>query len=164
MTGDRWELVGDDAEAMCHDGHLPLDWRSKARALQAHDDKTCALSCFPLSSLPIAHGWEIFAPPESEWWGGTILATTPSPNTPPQGWCWSDTPHEDCCGPEPVDGDTEPCAWADVEGVQCHALDPSADIAKVAANAPPEVKCIVTRHGDEWLCRIVGPVTVVDLR
>lgn len=51
-----WELVHEDA--MVHVGHLPLDWRTKAKALLAYAAKTGdadALDRFPLSGIHAKH-------------------------------------------------------------------------------------------------------------
>jgi hypothetical protein len=159
-----WDLIGEDCEAMVHDGHLPLDWRTKAKALQAHDDKACALDCFPLSGIEVVHGALVKAPP-GEWFesgrGEYYTWNDTPPDETPDGWFWTDVEHTDCAWRE------FPYSAADIPEVVCLGLDswPAGDTIAVAArNAGPEVSCVTPGEGWPWLCRVVRPVTVVVLR
>lgn len=168
-----WDLLGEDYDAMCHEGHLPLDWRTKAKALLAYAaeiGKPDAIEWLPLSNITVDHGVEHWAAPDTEWWGSTYVSCNKAPNPAPEGWHWSEDTHDDC-------GGLGKCPMADSEGVICFGGRAPvvegqmvgdrtlvADLFAAAAAAGPEVRCITTGFGDEWLCRAIGPVTVVSFQ
>lgn len=162
-----WDLLGEDYDAMFCGELLPLTWRTKAKALLAYAaeiGKPDALEWLPLSRITVAHGVVHWAPPESEWWGGEYVSCDKAPTPAPHGWYWSEQVHEQC---------------GDFGGIQCVSHDlpdavclvgttpfkpTTADLFRAARAAGPEIHCITTGGGDEWLCRVIGPATVVSFQ
>ncbi len=157
-----WDLVGEDYDAIAHHGHLPLDWHTKAKALLGCDlGRFEAAEWLPLSKMQVVHGWLVKAPP-GEWWGSDYYTWTDKlPADEPDGWRWTDEDHQECAG------SGYPCSYLDEPGVLCLGFDswPADDsIAVAARDAGPEVVAIAVGEGWPWLCRQVGPVTIVTCR
>lgn len=155
-----WELFGEDAEALVHDGRLPLDWRTKTKAMQAYAgeiDRSAAIDGW--HSATMRHGYNCWAPP-GEWYGGTWVDWPIDPEDDqdgPPGW-WNVGEHTWC----PVDADDD-SECADRADILCLGLDKWDDDAVRAAceSAPLEVHLVTAGEGWPWLSRIIGPVTVV---
>ena len=162
-----WELIGEDAEALYHDGHLPLDWRTKATALIAYGhevDRGAALTCFA-DGVRVFHGVKCGAPP-GEWYGGDWIDWSTSSSGAPEGWQYAGD-HVWC--PIDPDDDSECAGRPDIF---CFGLEPGEHADLIGADkevrvacrtAPPGVHLITAGEGWPWWSRIIGPVTVVVL-
>lgn len=153
-----WSLIGEDCDALVHDGHLPLDWHTKAKALLDGGDlgRREAWQSWPTAT--VHHAWEIWAPP-GDYYGGTLVECDRCDQDGPPGWR-NVGEHVWC--PLDADDDSE---CADSADILCLKLDKWDDDAVRAAceSAPPEVHLVTAGEGWPWLSRIIGPVTVVDL-
>lgn len=149
-----WELAGADCEVICHPGLLPLDWRTKARALLAYThevDRGAALESLPTAK--VVHGVDCWAPP-GEWYGGTYIAWADRGDAP-DGW-WPVGDHGEC-GTE-----YRECAGDDTLCLDLDAYHQAA-ISDCCAKAPPGVHLVTAGEGWPWYSRVIGPVTVVTL-
>lgn len=148
-----WDLIGEDADALFHDGLLPLDWRTKARALHDyahHVDRFEAVEAWQnRDELDLRHGSVCWAPP-GEWYGGEYVVWADTPQDSPDGWV-NVGEHSDHAE-----------HGADV---MCLRLD-GYDDAKVrywCSVAPPSIHLITCGEGWPWLSRILRPCTVLVL-
>lgn len=154
-----WELLGENCESLYHDGHLPLDWRTKAKALL-----NCDLGRYEAmeswSTATVHHGWKCWAPP-GEWYGGEYITWQEQTQDGPEGWC--NVGEHVWCSPDPDLGDEGECA--DRPDILCLHLERWDDpyIRAACDSAPPEVHLVTAGEGWPWLSRIIAPVTVVDL-
>lgn len=158
MTG--WTMIGEDCDAIGCEGLLPLDWRTKAKGLLAHDDRWVALES--LRTAKVHHGYRCDAPPGeyygSEWWVWTDKDPAKAEVLP--GWVELDECHYcggDCGGGHIVCLDIEPVD----SGISDE--DEWAAVASVCESAPPEVHLVTAGDGRPWMSRLIGPCTVVTL-
>jgi len=165
-----WEMVGEDADAMSCDGHHPKDWRTVARALRAYAGDVGRWDAVELwrstasdggHADMVKHGWKCEAPP-GQWWGGwyVIWSRVPAERNPaPDSWVLVDEePHEH----DPDEG----CPGDLPDGAVCLDLDDTADeeaVRQALGALGPEIVAASLAPGDSWACRLIGPVTVVDL-
>lgn len=165
MRADRWELVGEDYDCVCHDGLLPLDWRTKAASLLwwrgEVGDWGAALAMARDTKIRPEHGVECWATPVSGWYGSTWI-TAEQPTTEPPGWLEMDDQHELC---DPVLCDSECAGRPDILCLGLDDGDPLRDVAVgfACAMAPASVTLITAGVDDVWMSRVVRPVTVVRL-
>lgn len=156
----NWDLVGEDASALVHPGHLPLDWRTVACALLSYEHDTDRAAAEDVwTSLEwgekaaiVKHAWEVWAPP-GEWYDGTYY-TWHQPQEDVPGWA--------TLGEQSVDGCE--CGY---DEVVCLGLDKwDQGIIRTVADAlagEPTIRLIAPGEGWPWLSRIINPATVVLL-
>ena len=152
-----WSLVGENAGALVCDAVLPLDWHTVALALLAYAKEVGRHEAKELlgAGLKARLGVKCWAPP-GEWFGGEYYSWADQPAGTPDGWVvigeHGDECHQECERPDVL------CVWFLASGVLEDAR------AKVKEwSVPPNVNVVAAGPGVPWLCRVIGPVTVVDL-
>lgn len=168
MSG--WMVMGEDSEAISHEGTLPQDWRTFAKAMLGYANmigKAEALEVWE-SIQPderagmVRHGWSCWAPP-GRWYGGEYTAWFNPATEPYPGW--TELEDHDC---GPVDPN-EPCHTESDPALVCLGMGPDDDdaageaLAKACTEAPDTVLLISAGNGYPWLSRIIGPQTIVVL-
>ena len=155
-----WELIGEDCDsgALVHDGTLPLDWHTKAKALLSSDmDRGEASDSWPTAT--VLHGWRCWAPP-GEWYGGEWI-TWAENDDGPEGWCNVGAGEHFWCTEDP-DDDSECAGRPDILCLGLNKWDDQA-VRAACKSAPPEIHLVTAGEGWPWLSRVIGPVTVVAL-
>lgn len=156
-----WELIGEDCEAMYHPGVLPLDWRTKAKALLAYAgevDREAAL--LSLSIAKVVHGVCCWAPP-GEWYGGTCIAWSDQGDAP-DGW-WAVGEHSQCeDDPGPHDPAAAECEEDDILCLRLDGHYPTT-LERICALMPESIHLVTAGEGWPWFSRVIHAVTVVVL-
>lgn len=166
-TPTGWELIGEDFEAIGARGHLPLDWRTKAKALIAHEDRESALES--LASAIVKHGWICIAPPGEGYGSEYYNWDDAAPVEVCPGWVELGEEHEWCFDPgDPGDGaecchDDIICLCLTGSYDEMDSKDIWAAVISVCESAPPEIGLVCPGEGWPWVSRNLGPCTVVIL-
>lgn len=166
MSADRWELAGEDYDCVYHDGRLPLDWRTKARALlwwrAEVGDWGAALHMARDREIRPVHGVECWASPPTGWYGATwVTSQDPADDMP--DWLEEDDVHELCSALDELGNECE--GHPDILCLGLDSTDPLRDVAaRFACSLAPATVNLVTAGMDcPWFSRVVTPVTIVRL-